>query len=98
MNENVRDGMRCSPSLAYLRPVMGNNNLTVLTKARAVDLTLAGTHCTGLDFLCKAVPCRTYPARFRIGYGVDASTVSASRRNRWYIQASRSVAFVGSQS
>ena len=46
---------------------------------------------------CKAVPCRTYPARFRIGYGLDASTVSASRRNRWNIQASRSVALFASQ-
>jgi choline dehydrogenase len=51
MNENVRDGMRCSPSRAYLRPVMGNKNLTVLTEAQAVKLTLSGTRCTGLDFV-----------------------------------------------
>jgi len=51
MNENVRDGTRCSPSRAYLRPVMGNQNLTVLTEAQAVRLTLSGTRCTGLDFL-----------------------------------------------
>jgi choline dehydrogenase len=51
MNLNVRDGMRCSPAGAYLRPVMGNENLTVLTEAQAVKLTLTGTRCTGLDFL-----------------------------------------------
>jgi choline dehydrogenase-like flavoprotein len=48
---NVRDGARCSPWSAYLRPVMGNKNLTVLTEAQAVQLTLSDTRCTGLDFL-----------------------------------------------
>src|SRR4029077_9772188 len=51
VNENVRDGTRCSPSRAYLWPVMGNQNLTVLTEALAVKLTLSGARCTGLDFL-----------------------------------------------
>src|SRR5262249_55443406 len=51
MNENVRDGTRCSTWSAYLRPVMGHQNLTVLTRAQAVKLTLSGTRCTGLDFL-----------------------------------------------
>jgi hypothetical protein len=48
---NVRDGARCSPFLAYLRPVMGHRNLTVRTEAQAVKLALSGTRCTGLDFL-----------------------------------------------
>ena len=48
---NVRNGARCSPFLAYLRPVMGHRNLTVRTDAQAVKLTLFGTRCTGLDFL-----------------------------------------------
>jgi choline dehydrogenase len=51
MNLNVKGGTRCSPSLAYLRPVLRNQNLTVLTEAQAVKLTLTGTRCTGLDFL-----------------------------------------------
>jgi choline dehydrogenase len=50
-NLNVRDGARCSPSRAYLRPVMGNKNLTLLTEAQAVKLALTGTHCTGIEFL-----------------------------------------------
>jgi choline dehydrogenase len=51
MNLNVKGGTRCSPAGAYLRPVMGHKNLTVLTEAQAVKLTLTGTRCTGLDFL-----------------------------------------------
>src|SRR5262250_3304774 len=50
-NLNVRDGARCSPFLAYLRPVLGYRNLTVRTEAQAVKLTLSGTRCTGLDVL-----------------------------------------------
>jgi choline dehydrogenase len=51
MNLNVKGGMRSSPVNAYLRPVMGRQNLTVLTEAPAVKLTFTGTRCTGLDFL-----------------------------------------------
>src|SRR5215475_7858496 len=51
VNENVRDGTRCSTWSAYMRPVVGHQNLTVLTRAQAVKLTLSGTRCTGLDFL-----------------------------------------------
>jgi choline dehydrogenase len=54
MNLNVKGGMRCSPAGAYLRPVMGNQNLTVLTEAQAVKLTFSGTRCTGVDFLLDA--------------------------------------------
>src|SRR5262245_42613095 len=51
MSVNVRDGRRCSPSRAYLWPVIGNRNLTVLTEAQAVALGLTGTRCTGIEFL-----------------------------------------------
>jgi choline dehydrogenase len=51
MNLNIKRGRRCSPADAYLRPVMGNRNLTVLTEAPAVKLTLTGTRCTGVEFL-----------------------------------------------
>jgi choline dehydrogenase len=51
MNLNVRDGARSSPAEAYLRPVMGRKNLTVLTGAQAVKLAFTGRRCTGLDFL-----------------------------------------------
>jgi choline dehydrogenase len=51
VNENVRDGTRCSTWSAYMRPVVGHQNLTVMTQAQAVRLALSGTRCTGLDFL-----------------------------------------------
>jgi choline dehydrogenase len=51
MNLNVKGGLRCSPAGAYLRPVLGRENLTVVTEAQVVKLTLSGTRCTGLDAL-----------------------------------------------
>jgi choline dehydrogenase len=51
MNLNVKGGARCSPALAYLRPVMESPNLTVLTGAQAVKLAFIGTRCIGLDVL-----------------------------------------------
>jgi choline dehydrogenase len=51
MNLNVKGGLRCSPVGAYLRPVMGRPNLTVVTEAQVVKVTLSRTRCTGLEFL-----------------------------------------------
>src|SRR5262249_56707156 len=51
MNLNIKGGRRCSPAVAYLRPVMGHRNLTVLTEAPAVKLTFTGTRGTGVVFL-----------------------------------------------
>ncbi len=51
MNLNVKGGLRCSPAGAFLRPVLGRENLTVVTEAQAVKLTLSGTRCTGLEIL-----------------------------------------------
>lgn len=50
-NLNTQDGVRCSPSSAFLRPAMGKESLTVLTGAQAVKLRLSGTRCVGLDIL-----------------------------------------------
>jgi choline dehydrogenase len=51
MNLNVKGGVRSGPAGAYLQPVMGRKNLTVVTEARAVKLTLTRTRCTGLEIL-----------------------------------------------
>jgi choline dehydrogenase len=48
---NVRDGRRCSPATAFLRPAMHSERLTVLTWAQAIKLRLSGTRCVGLDVL-----------------------------------------------
>jgi choline dehydrogenase len=51
LNMNVRGGARDSCSRAYLRPVMDNQQLKVLTNARAIKLRFNGARCVGVDFL-----------------------------------------------
>jgi choline dehydrogenase len=63
MNLNVKGGARCSPAEAYLRPVMGKRNLTVLTEAPAVKLTLTGTRCTGVELLLDGKLCSVGASR-----------------------------------
>ncbi|HKB36590.1 MAG TPA: GMC family oxidoreductase N-terminal domain-containing protein, partial [Gemmataceae bacterium] len=63
MNLNIKGGRRCSPADAYLRPVMENRNLTVLTEAPAVKLTLTGTRCTGVEFLRDGELCSVSASR-----------------------------------
>ena len=45
-----RDGARCSSATAYLHPVRGRRNLTVLTGARATALGVEGDTATGVHF------------------------------------------------
>jgi choline dehydrogenase len=59
---NVRDGRRCSPADAFLRPAMSRESLTVLTAAQTVRLRLRGTRCIGVDVLIDGRP-----------YSIDAS-------------------------
>jgi choline dehydrogenase len=63
MNLNVKGGKRCSPVEAYLRPVMGHRNLTVLTEAPAVKLTFTDTRCTGVEFLLDGELCSVGASR-----------------------------------
>jgi choline dehydrogenase len=63
MNLNVKGGRRCSPADAYLRPVIEYPNLTVLTEAPAVKLTLTGTRCTGVEFLLDGERCSVGASR-----------------------------------
>src|SRR5262245_31555359 len=63
MNLNIKGGKRCSPLDAYLRPVMGDRNLTVLTESPAVKLTLTGTRCTGVEFLLDGKLCSVGASR-----------------------------------
>ncbi len=51
MSTNTRNGVRSSPFERYLRPVLGHPNLTVLTAAQVVRLTMDGARCTGLEFV-----------------------------------------------
>src|SRR5262245_22587327 len=63
MNLNIKEGRRCGPLDGYLRPVMGNKNLTVLTEAPAARLTFTGTRCTGVEFLLHGELCSVGASR-----------------------------------
>ena len=55
---NQRKGVRWSTSKAFLRPVEGRPNLTVMTHAQAERLVLDGRRVVGIDFLRSGRPCR----------------------------------------
>jgi choline dehydrogenase len=44
-----RNGMRCSAAVAYLHPVLGRENLTVITGAHVNCLRLDGNRATGVE-------------------------------------------------
>ena len=46
----IRDGVRASAAAAFLAPVAGAPNLSVLTGAHALRLLFAGERCTGVEF------------------------------------------------
>lgn len=47
---NQRKGVRWSAAKAFLRPIEGRSNLTVMTQAQAEKLVLDGKRVTGIDF------------------------------------------------
>ncbi len=47
---NQRKGVRWSAAKAFLRPIEGRSNLTVMTRAQAERLVLDGRRVTGIDF------------------------------------------------
>lgn len=49
-HDRARRGERCSAAAAYLHPVMGRPNLTVVTRAHATRLVLDGKRVTGVDY------------------------------------------------
>lgn len=48
-HDAARHGERCSAAAAYLHPVMGRPNLTVLTHSRALRITLDNRRATGVE-------------------------------------------------
>jgi len=46
----VKNGLRCSTSVAYLRPIKKRNNLKVETKAHVKDITIKNYKATGLSY------------------------------------------------
>lgn len=56
-NMTIRpDGSRASASRAYLRPALGLSNLTLLTGAHVVSLTIEGARCHGVRLMSGDTP------------------------------------------
>ena len=55
MSMNIQDGKRCSPFKGYLKPVLNNENLTIITQAKVLHLNMLGSKCTGLKYLHKGI-------------------------------------------
>jgi choline dehydrogenase len=47
-NFNIRNGKRWSSAQGYLRPILGNPRISVLTESRAVGLIFQGARCVGV--------------------------------------------------
>lgn len=50
---SIRNGMRCSASVAYLRPALKRPNLTVVTHAHVLRILTRATRATGIEYECK---------------------------------------------
>ncbi|WP_349538618.1 FAD-dependent oxidoreductase [Sagittula sp. NFXS13] len=48
---NTKDGQRASTAAAFLRPALERENLTLITNARVLDVTLDGNRATGVRYL-----------------------------------------------
>ena len=59
MQSTVRRGLRCSASVAYLRPAMKRPNLTVSTKSMALEIIMKGTRAVGIKYAHRG---KTYTA------------------------------------
>ncbi|KNC67577.1 choline dehydrogenase [Pseudoalteromonas ardens] len=53
MHMTVKDGRRCSASRAYLDPVKGRDNLTIVTGALVHKVLLEGKRAVGVEYQCK---------------------------------------------
>jgi choline dehydrogenase/4-pyridoxate dehydrogenase len=50
IQNTIRDGRRCSAAVAYLRPAMGRNNLTIETHALVSRVILEGSRAVGVEY------------------------------------------------
>jgi choline dehydrogenase/4-pyridoxate dehydrogenase len=51
LQQTIRDGRRCSASVAYLRPAMARPNLDVEVKALATKILVVGHRAVGVEYL-----------------------------------------------
>lgn len=51
----VRNGLRCSTAVGYLKPVKHRKNLTVVTKAQATRVLIEGGRAVGVEYMLDGV-------------------------------------------
>ena len=51
MQFTIRNGLRCSTAVAYLRPVLSRGNLTVVTEALAKRVVFEGKRAVGIEYV-----------------------------------------------
>ncbi len=51
MQFTIRNGLRCSTAVAYLRPVLSRSNLTVVTAALATRVVFEGKRAIGIEYV-----------------------------------------------
>ena len=76
VNFNIKDFKRQSSATAFLRPVMENKNLTVLTDAPALKLVIDKGRCKGVTYLHNGTPHTVYADREVI---VSAGAIDSPR-------------------
>ena len=59
-NFNIAEGHRFSSADGYLKPILDNPRLTVLTNSHVLGLLLDGTRCTGIRHLVEGQPVETH--------------------------------------
>tara|TARA_B100000767_G_scaffold262493_1_gene275222 strand:- start:2029 stop:3645 length:1617 start_codon:yes stop_codon:yes gene_type:complete len=50
VHSTIKDGKRCSGAAAFLKPILGRKNLTVITKARVSKILIVGKEAKGVAF------------------------------------------------
>jgi 4-pyridoxate dehydrogenase len=50
---SIRDGARCSTSVAYLRPALGRRHLSVKVRVLATQVIMNGQHAVGVEYIEK---------------------------------------------
>jgi len=51
MEMTIRDGLRCSAAVAYLRPAIARGNVRIVTHANVCRIVIEGRRATGVEFL-----------------------------------------------
>lgn len=60
VHSTIKDGKRCSGAAAFLKPILGRKNLTVITKARVSKILIVGKEAKGVAFTKNKKPQKAF--------------------------------------